>query len=238
MTTPHYIIVSGYHSQTGRGADWFHRLWWRTNLRHAQPRRVFIIASADCVATAGQGEWICLSGNLGGSGSLLNGSKPGIVMSGCATMWMIGLWIAYANEMDFLYVEQDALVFGPFVDRMYREMGNKNAIFGRNKVFNCSTTIFLVRHKFIPQFVYSYLLQGPETVPSRVPELKIARMMSMNPEDYAEYSFGYDRDRPYRLTDEVFYLQKLTPAELIDLRTHDLITLEGMPNNVAVFSNH
>jgi hypothetical protein len=234
---PKYMVVSGYHEFPNTGLGWFHDLWWDTLHRYAKPERVFIVSSGGCKPPNPKGDWIYLTGDLGGCGALLSGEKP-YFTTGCAAVWMIGAWLAYANEMDLIIVEQDCLSFGHWPEVLYSEIGDKGAIFGKCKTFPASNSLFLVRHRFLPYFVYHFTEQGPENTVQRLSECKFANMVKAYPNDYAWFSFGYDRDRPFNVTDAVFTVQKLARPELILLRDAGLIDLKGMPGEVNVFSNH
>lgn len=235
--TPRYIIVSGYYEKHP-GMAFFHRIWWDTMTRFAKPapERVFIIASGSHGHAEPRGEWIKLTGDLGHCDDLLSGRKP-FFMPGCPATWMAGAWLAYMNECDALFLEQDCLAFGDFVGRMYSELGDKDVIFGRNQMQGAATSLFLVRHRYIPTFVQDYLSEGPETVISRIPETKFNRLEGWKPEHYCRYSFGSDKDRPFDPKQEVFFVQKLKPFELLWLETLGLVSCAGMPKDVEAFSN-
>lgn len=232
-----YVIISGYFAKH-HGMVWFHREWFDTLMRNAKPKpeRVFIIASGDHSHSEPRGEWIRLSGDLGHCDDLLSGRKP-FFMPGCPATWMAGAWLAYMNECDALFLEQDCLAFGDFVGRMYHDLGDKDVIFGRNQMQGAATSLFLVRHRYIPQFVMDYLSEGPETVISRIPETKFNRMEARKPEHYCRYSFSYDKDRPFNPKDEVFFVQKLRPFELLWLQANGLVSCADMPQGVEAFSN-
>lgn len=232
-----YILISGYFEKHA-GMAWFHKIWRDTIQHHANPspERIFIIASGNCSVAEPRGEWIRFSGDLGHCDDLLSGRKP-FFMPGCPATWMAGAWLAYMNECDAIFYEQDVLAFGPWVERMYHDLGDKDVIFGRNQMQGAATSLFLVRHRYIPQFVMDYLSEGPETVISRIPETKFNRMEARKPEHYCRYSFSYDKDRPFKPTDDVFFVQKLKPFELLWLEANGLVSCADMPQGVEAFSN-
>jgi len=242
-----YIIQSGFHETPGSGLSWFYRIWAENTLRYAPDHEnVFIVASGGCrpiepwLRPNCIGHWIHLQGNLGGSGNILGNKEPVLpyFMPGCPASWMVGLWLAYINECDFVYKEQDCLCFGDWVEAMYDQIGDKHAIFGNGHIHGIATSVFMVRHKFIPEFVMAYLLAGPENMPSRIAEMKIRMLEQRYPEHFCRYDFGYDVDRPFDPTAKVFTVQKLTPDDLRLLAEHRLVNIEGMPEAVHVFSNH
>jgi len=240
--TNNFIIVSGYHNNPNSGMEWFFPTWLQNTLLHAPHfRRLFIVATStppEQYRFAPSIDWIQLAGNLGNFQHILSGEKK-FFMPGCPAVWMIGMWLAYANECDFIYKEQDTLAFGPWVERLYAEIGDKKAIFGTAKMHGISTVLFLVKHEFIPQFVYEYLEAGPETVSSRIAEAKVRIIEAKWPQRFARHTFGYDGDRPFNPDDQVFMVQKLTPDELQLLADRKLVWLPGpIPKGVPLFSNH
>lgn len=232
------MIISGYYERPGeRWAQFFHKLWFDTLMRFAKPDRTVIISSADQVVRQPRGEWIVMGGDLGNCDAVLYGRKP-YFMPACPAVWMAGAWLAYLNGTDMIALEQDALAFGPWVAKLYAELGDRQAIFGHTRMHGVSTSLFLVRHKFLPQFVRDYLSEGPETHINRIAEAKVLRMVTRWPELYGQYSFGYCKDRPFNPHDEVFFAQKFTRNELLWLESLGLISCEGIPDGVELFSNN
>jgi hypothetical protein len=238
MTRPRYILITGYHANPDSGLDWFHRIWWQNTYRYAATaERLFVIASPNNHPETKYGEWITLNGDLGACGHQLHGLNDYYMCAGNA-LWMLGAMLAYMSECDMVYKEQDCLAFGPWVETMYRELGTGNVIVGNGQMHGISTSLFLVRHRFIPKFIMQYLAEGPENVPTRIAEHKFKRMESRWPEDFRRFSFGYDTDRPFNASEPVWYAQKFTPQELIKLSDAGVIRdLRDIPK-VPVFSNH
>lgn len=235
MKEPRYMVFSGYYfdpkSDPPTALDWFYPIWRKHNFRGFEH---WTIANSQ-VPETWTGVW--LSGNLGACGGVIGGKQP-FFMPGCPCVWMIAAWIAYGSECDFIYIEQDCLAFGPWVQQMYRDLGDKQAVFGTSQAHGVATSLFLIRHRYIPAWVRDYLLEGPEDVPGRIAELKVKRMMERRPEDYAKLSFGFDTDRPFHIGLPVFYVQKLTPIELNALRASGRVSFSGDIPDVKVFSNH
>lgn len=235
-----YIVVSGYHaSPPAKWQPWFHRLWWdqniiRGDIKHAdQPERIFIFASKGsfCPPELRRGHWIWLAGNLGHCDPILYEGRD-LFCPGCPATWMAGAWLAYLSECDMLYCEQDCLCFGPWLEQMYRDLGDKGMVFGTGGIHKgSSTSLFLVRHAFIPTWVQQYLAEGKEDTYERLPERKMYRLRQRQPENYAELSFGVDVDRPLPKDAKVLYAQKLTRGELVWLG------FTSVPD-VPLFSNH
>jgi hypothetical protein len=239
MSRPRYIIVTGYHANPNSGLDWFHELWWRNTQRYAaDAERLFVISSPNNLPKERYGEWIILNGDLAASREQLAGMNENYLCAGTA-LWILGAMLAYLNECDLVYKEHDCLAFGPWVQTMYRELPESaNVICGNGKLHGISTVLFMVRHRFIPQFVQRYIAEGPENVPTRISEHKFKRMEGRWPEDFRRYSFGYDTDRPFNANDPVFMVQKITRQEMQFLANRGMINIQGMPADVTVFSNH
>lgn len=245
------MIVSGYYGN-GEWQQWFHRLWWANNFKYLhskltvrsfwEPRfikhpEVYIVSNSGLPENF-NGKWILLDGNLGHVDELINGKLPFYVCGGVAVQ-LIGAWIAYANEMDLIWLEQDCLVFGRWVRQMYKDLGDKMAVFGTGGFHHgSSTSLFLIRHEYIPIWCMDYLAEGPENCGTRIAEDKWRRLRERKPEDYSSLSFGYDKDRPFDMKQSVWYGQKFTRDELCTLGCQGLISTDGMPKDTKLFSNH
>jgi hypothetical protein len=237
MTLPRYIVVSGYWQQPGLGQDWFHKLWYRNLLKYAAPDRVFILSSGNFFVPNAQGEWILLAGNLGSPDEVLHREKD-FFCPACPAVWMAGAWLAYLNETDVIFLEQDCLAFGPWVEELYKQIGDAAVICGKNQMHGAATSLFLVKHHFIPRFVRHYLALAEENVLSRMAEAKMLRLCGQWPEQYVQHNFGCDKDRPLPFSDPVWYAQKFTSEELTALEVAGLISCAGMPPGVKHFTNH
>jgi hypothetical protein len=230
-----YLIFSGYHYFPG--ADWFHGVWYKNLFRSAKPDKVVIIGDSYSPAPfEKRGTWIEPTGDLGSCGQLLRYEKRNELSQVSAT-WLLGLMYAYMCERDAIYVEQDVLVFGHWIERLYTDLGSKAAIFGSAKTHGIATSLFLIRHHFIPHFIEAYLSEGAEDHPNRIPEMKVARMATRNPELYTRYNFPYDTDRPIEPATPVWFAQKFTREELMDMHGHGLVDTSDMPPDVKLFSN-
>lgn len=230
-----YLIVSGYHPFPG--SDWFHQIWWKQLHRHAHPARVFIISDTGATVPESHGEWIVLDGNLGHCNHLLRRERLNTI-PGCPATWMLGCWLAYINESDVICVEQDLLPFGPWIEGMYSTLGNRSYITGNGKMHGCDTSLFLLRHQFIPTFVKEYLSEGPEDHPWRIAEMKVQRMEQRMAEDFCRFPWTHGADRPFNVKDRIFTPQKLTRDELLELEKARLIDCKGIPEGVDLFSNN
>ena len=204
--------------------------------KYSRPERVVIFAMGGHILENVPGDWIKVNGNLGHMSEILNHSKPYPYCGNGIAIAMLAL-LAYSEECDFVYHEQDLLAFGPAVQKMYDEIGDAGLIMGRQKSQPCANSFFMVRHFFIPRFVSWYLTSEPETSPETICEHKYARWQEANPKEIAYYSFGYDRDRPFNADDPVWCAQKFNAEELQLLKEKGLVNFDSIPEGVARFSN-
>jgi hypothetical protein len=217
-----YIIGSGYFQRNpGDDAEAFYKIWWKNKVKYAQPKRIVVIAAGghhvspktmrECPA-----DWIHLEGDLGHIHHLTGNLKP-FEFSGF-TMTLLSLCLlAYQDECDLLWAEQDMLAFGPFVETMYREMGDAQMTFGTGKLMPVFQSLMLIKHWFLPHFVYRYLGCGSERDKANEGEQKHKRLFDLEPHYFKPFSFPFDRDRPLDITLPVWYAQQLTGEELTQL---------------------
>lgn len=229
-----YLIGTGFHSNAGdkgnpktaglRPVD-FWSLWHENTIKYARPapERIAVIGSGNGIQPFPFGtQWIALSGDLGHVHDLNEHLKPYHWCGWSMALVTLAL-LAYQNECDFVFKEQDVLAFGPWVERMYAEIGSAGMIFGRARCMPAVQSLLLCKHEFIPEFVRLFMSTGSEQEKRNEGELKFARLERDHPSLFTRYSFGYDRDRPINYDDEVFYLQHTTPDELKELRRRGLV---------------
>jgi hypothetical protein len=219
-----YLIGTGYHAKPNDAADRekFFKLWWENTMRFAKPERVVVLASGGNSIPYAPGQWIPLAGDLGHVSDLVSGAKPFAFCGWSISICLLAL-AAYFDECDFIFKEQDALAFGPWIERIYYELGDRNVLFGSAKCMPAVQSIFFVRHSFIPRFVELYLGTGDERKSDNLGEFKFARLEREHPQDFGRFSFGVDRDRPIPYDSKVFYAQQLSQQELEELRQRELI---------------
>jgi hypothetical protein len=222
MGTMKYLIGTGYHNKPGQTWDQFFPTWYENTMKHASPQRVVVLASGGCTVPGAPGQWIHMDGDLGHTHDLSNGRKP-FHWCGWSISFVTLALLAYFDECDFIFKEQDVLAFGPWVEKMYAEIGDKGMIFGSAEVAPAVQSLVLCKHWFIPEFVRLYMGSGSEQLKENEGEVKFFRLEQENPECFARYSFGVDRDRPIPYDAEVFYAQHLNGEELAELRKRGLI---------------
>ena len=233
------LIGSGYcHGQTTgerERADVFFGTWVK-NTHKMGDHYVVVLANGGCFPTDIANQMsrfgirydiILLPNNLGHVSHLLNGKD--VEFCGWSAVMISLAMLAYTNECDFVYKEQDCLCFGPVIETMESELGSAGMIFG-----NClypdgvhrmpaAQSLFMVRHGFIPEFVRRYLGMGKDGDPNNLPEHKFKRLEDETPDKVKRFSFGVDRGRPLPIGAPVWYAQQLTDEELEMLRSANLI---------------
>ena len=216
-----YVIGSGYIGADKAHQDFF-EIWWNNLGRNpdVNPSKTFVVCSKDQHPYYVP-SWIQklqLSGNLG---HICRDSSQRHQIEGWPVDMMIGALLAYDDESDFLFIEQDCLPFGPFVTKLQEECGNEGMIFGSNSWMPSAQALFYVRHSFIPVLVREYLdhklrdrKAGGESIFAEI-EKKYKECKRM--------SFGFDRDRPpggfeSMKPSDVWYVQQIQIAEIAKLR--------------------
>ncbi len=217
-----YIIGTGYMAKPGSDQEKFYDIWYQNTMKHAKPERVIVLANGGSRIGEAPGQWINLNGNLGHTHDLTNGRKP---YHWCGWSWAFVTLacIAYFDECDFIFKEQDCLAFGPWVEQLYAEIGERGMLFGHSKVMACAQSLCLIKRDFIPEFIKLYMSTGSEQDKANECELKFARLEKAHPYWFGRFCFGSDRDRPLPYDEPVFYGQQFSSEELIELKNRKLI---------------
>lgn len=227
-----YTLCSGYYKDRD-----FANLWVANLLKHATPRpENILILSVDNqwhpIWHPFSYQW-CLRGNLGHVGALIDGTKDREICGWSAAIMTLAM-ASYANETDMIYLESDCLAFGKWVEQIYKDLGDGDFVFGHQHQsepwMECSQSLFLVRHRFIPAFVSDYISFGDERHKDlnghedNLPERKFVKLeQKYGPEKVKRLSFGVDRCRPLPLESPVWYAQRFTAEELDTLREKGLL---------------
>ena len=227
------ITIGSSFYDKGKNGDEFRRAFaqlWYYNTMAAQPKpeRVIVISEGGSKPFCAEGvDTVNLTGDLGHCEDLVYGRKPHAHSSWSISMCAAAL-LAYDNETDFLYKEEDCLAFGPWVEQMYKDMGDGVMVFGAKHTsppwMACSQSLFLVAHRFIPTFVVCYLAAGNDRDRHNLGEKKFETLEAKFGKDKIKrLSFGVDRERPIPWDAPVFYAQQFTQAELDEAKRRGLI---------------
>jgi hypothetical protein len=220
MTFP--TIVTGYHET--EGSYEFPEIWSANTRKHFPQSPIITIGVGGDYPCYTSDSHINLSGNLGHVGDLLHGRNYH-QFCGWSAAVLAGAMLCYINETDMVYKEQDVLCFGAPLFQMQRQLGNKCVIFGKcqSNQHACAQSLFMVRHAYIPEFVRLYLNEGSDGRKDNLPEIKFKRLMEKHPDQWCQFDFGVDRDRPLPWDAPTWYAQRFTKEELDELERRKLI---------------
>ena len=216
-----YVIGSGYIGGD-QGREEFYRIWVSNLERNpdVKPAHCFVICSRG-ESPVDERHWIRKLELNGDLGHICRDHSQRRQIEGWAADVMATAMLAYIDESDFLFIEQDCLPFGPFVSQMFRELGEEGMIFGSNSWMPSAQSLFLVRHAFIPDFVHAYL--GKKIRDKKLGgEQAFKELEAEFPGKCKRLSFGFDRDRPPEgfasMRGKVWYVQQISQAEIGQLR--------------------
>lgn len=212
-----YIVGSGYHYRSDWDRDFYDI--WRANTEK-YTKDYYIISTTHGVED--RNEILC-NHNIGHVGDLIKEGREGLC-GWSASVCALAM-IAYNCGKDFLMKEQDTLFFGPVVERMYQDLGDRGMVFGAKMDsapwMACAQSTFLIRHSFILDFLRGYLFLPHDK--DMLPEDKFVKLEENSPDRYGRLSFGIDRQRPIPWDAEVWYAQQWTQAELDEAKSRGLI---------------
>ena len=217
-----YIIYTGYvkdvtpSNYAGRNAQDFFNIWYSNTRKYTNaPIHIFgphipVLDNTENIKSIAEYQ------NLGHVGQYINGTKQGIWCGWTAGV-VYGMVDAYIRNVDFIYKEQDCLAFGNYIDKMYSEIEDGGIIMGNYSLLPCAQSLFLVKRNYIPE-VIKFLANDEDR--HVLPEDKFNKIPNQK-----RLSFGYDRDRPFYVEDEIFYIQQISMADMDTLVNTKLITL-------------
>lgn len=218
-----FVIGTGYHHKSRESFE-FSTTWWGQNvIRLDLADKVLCVLTGrykPCVAW----DYTFIHGtNFGHVGDLISGERSGPLCGWSVCVLTLAM-NAYAMGRDLIFVEQDCLCFGPWIERMYQDLGDGDMVFGPKMqtapYMACAQALFLIRHSALLRFISAYLALPPDK--DMLPESKFAAL-SEHGLDVRYLSFGVDRERPIPWDAEVFYVQQWTAQELNEAKERGLI---------------
>jgi hypothetical protein len=221
MSDRNYIGISGYIGGDP-GRDEFAKIWLKNLDQNPDfnPQKIVVLCSRGerppihCGIT----DFIVCKGDLGH----INHPSHRHQVEGWPVALMTGLLVAYNNESDAIWIEQDCLPFGPFVSQMYSEIRDGvGVLMGSVSIESCAQALMLVRHWMIPELVHGFM--GKKIGNKHIHgEDAFSQMEKEMNGKFQRFSFGYDRDRPPEgfasMKDSVWYLQQISFDEVRQLR--------------------
>lgn len=230
-----YLLGSGYYhgpvppakDGCGRIDQYeFSKLWWLNLSQHTPSlnhKPVVLCVGGSQVPQVISDECRVLS-LVGTAGHVSESGSKGYEVSGSTSNILALCWLAYSNETDLLYREQDTLCFGPWVEQMYADLGDGGVLCEWDAAMQKHDgSLMLIRHSFIPQFTRDWLAFRPEKIPDHLAEHKLDKMVKRAPKQYRVASFGYDRARPFNTDDKVFFIQQPSQSDVDLLRAKSMM---------------
>jgi hypothetical protein len=223
-----YIIVSGYssgglHDTEGKRSLWspdlFLAKWTKNTYLHAHPLNTYVISSDS--PPPENGLLIVRVADLGHVQNMPSEQR----LSGWSAALLTGCLLAYQSNADLIFKEQDCLAFGPWVDRLYNEIGTAPFITGKTNSGGqanglLAQSLMLVQNSALLPFVSTYLsitTSDRDLWPEHKVKLIGAKL------GIAHTSMGYDRSRPINYADKAFYAQQWSDAELNELDNRKMV---------------
>lgn len=166
---------------------------------------------------------IRINHNLGSIESHIGKFRPHLL--GFSAGWIIGAMIAYSENRDMLYKEQDCLWFGPALQEIVRRAESTDMLVQMGYAVSAPARVecclFWVRHGFITEFIVKYMEQS-QGDGVKTPEEKFNHIAGSD-NRIAPLGFGVGRDRPLPSDHPVWYAQKITADEVEDLKRRGLL---------------
>lgn len=224
------MIGSSYFDKRQADRAEFLKIWIANTAKHfPDPTRVVLVAEAGSripFPLPANYDVVNLSGDLGHVTDLEAGRKKNAFAGWTAHMIALAM-LAYCDEADFIYKESDCLAFGDVLAQMYRDLTDEGDIcFGHAHPtapgMPSSQSLFVVRNRFIPEFVSTYLsLGGDATVHG---EHKFCQLRDrFGGARVRMLSFGQDRCRPIEWHRSPLYIQQVYAEEIAELKTRNMI---------------
>ena len=226
-----YLLGSGYFNNPCAAVPCpeMARAWLGTISMHANPlpeKVVVVSAGGDYPIPFQPGLTpIHCRGDIGNLSHKVSGHKNHD-WAGWMPPVVITAMIAYNEELDFVFQEQDCLAFGPYIERMYSDMGDGQMAIGRplqQMGMPATQSLFIVKHAYIWKFVRDYLTLGGDDNDANQGEKKFARLRANNPADVRVLTFGSDRDRPIPWDEPVISAQQWSREEFETAKAKGLI---------------
>lgn len=221
MNDGKYIVGSVYIGGDRQREDFFKV--WLSNLERNpdfNPRHAFVVCARG-ESPADERPWLTkieLAGDLGH----INAPSHKHQVEGWPTTLMTLCLLAYSDERDLVFVEQDCLPFGNFITTLFTEIRDGvGCVMGNLSTQPCAQSLMLIRHWFIPELVHGYLGKKLKEK-NQQGEQAFEQMEREMVGKFQRFSFGFDRDRPpdgfASMKGKPWYLQQISLDELTKLK--------------------
>lgn len=227
---PRYLIGSSYFDRRQHDRAEFLRIWIANTAKvFPDAQRVLLIAEAGSqipFPLPVHYQSVSLSGDLGHVTDLEAKRKTNEFAGWTGSMLALAM-LAYCDECDFIYKESDCLAFGNILGQMYEDLSPDGDIcFGHAQPtapgMPSSQSLFIVRHRFLPEFVRTYMSLGGDGEVHG--EWKFVHLMDKIGRKRARMlSFGVDRCRPLPWERPTWYCQQVYSEEVAEMKSRNLI---------------
>lgn len=233
-----YIITSGFCSKGDCPYPWseelhhhnieksneFHELWEEILFKYTNPKDVLVINSPEPSnkhkkVVKINTEWIDMLKNFGHQSGHIEGQYCGWTRA-----WLLGMFYAFINDCDHIYVEQDVLCFGNWIEAIYDT--GKLLSFGHKKyggkMYDQENSVTFIKKEAIPRFLNRFLsIEGTDK------EIHAERKITQVRNDFKDkagyHPFGYGFRFPPERLELPFYVHRLSYDRLEYLAEAGLI---------------
>jgi len=248
-----YVITSGWWSTEDdiddrtikvgdsfiRSKD-FHKLWYEVIDRFTKAKKVYIVDSASPVKPilGSNEELVSLVENAGHS------THHTGKLCGVSRAHLLGMSLALANEVDYwVYIEQDALIYGDEIIEKAIENMTKPYMFGAGwgTPQPMQQSFMIIKREAIPTFIKNFIAikaRDNQISPETKFAIAVSPFLKMLPESlfydihaksfknrvvwrlfkmfqgFDDLPFGYGRQRPLDFNDKYLYFQHGDKKEL------------------------
>lgn len=220
MNTP--LIVSGFYSDERSYARKREFLdIWLANT----PGEIVIVDNSvrPLVLTEPRVRIIRINNNIGFYQQFKGCYRPYLL--GHTVSWMSGVLVAYSENRDMIYKEQDCLWFGEALNNLVQRAAELDLIaqfgYAKSSPSRVESCLFWIRCDFLIEFMTKYceISEGDGLVTC---EEKFNRISRYDPRITA-IIFGVGRDRPLPKGEKTWFAQKFSVGELKELKETGLI---------------
>lgn len=144
---------------------------------------------------------------------------------GVSICWIIGAMMAYNDDCDYVYKEQDTLCFGPWMEELYKRADFYKLVvqmgYALSTPARVECCLFWVDYDYIIEFIckYTEISEGDGKI---TPEEKFDHISRLE-RRIAPISFGVGRDRPLPFDAPIWFGQRFSKEEMNIMRERKLI---------------
>lgn len=187
------------------------------------PGDVVIIDNSEIPLDSVSARVIRINNNLGVATQFQGLFRPYLL--GHTISWIMPMMIAYSENKDFIYKEQDSLWFGDVAGSLAKRGADCDLVaqigYITSSPMRIENCLFWVRHDYQVEFWTKYC-EISEGDGMKISEEKF-EFIARYDRRIVAISFGVGRDRPLPIDDPVWYAQRFTEVELSRLKKKGLI---------------